>query len=81
MLLQILAAVDFRYVLDAAKNRFNTNAVELLAVPGTAPAVGEPATTLSEAAGEGEGTELDPSGPLAAELAAIDAIIARSKQR
>lgn len=36
------------------------------------------ATTVAEAAGEGEGVEPDASDPLAVELAAIDALLARS---
>lgn len=34
---------------------------------------------IAETAGEGEGAELDPPDPLAAELAAIDAVLARSE--
>lgn len=37
-----------------------------------------PAAIVTEAAGEGEGAEPDASDPLAAELAAIDAVLARS---
>ncbi|PCK78503.1 hypothetical protein CPT34_24810 [Rhizobium sophoriradicis] len=38
----------------------------------------QPATTFAEAVGEGEGAEPDAADPLAAELAAIDAVLARS---
>jgi hypothetical protein len=42
------------------------------------PKVDQPAATTAEAVGGGEGAEADTSDPLAAELAAIDAVIARS---
>ncbi|AGA08321.1 RHE_PE00001 family protein [Sinorhizobium meliloti] len=42
------------------------------------PKFDQPAATTAEAVGGGEGAEADTSDPLAAELAAIDAVIARS---
>lgn len=47
-------------------------------IDGNGVHVPPPATTFAEAVGEGEGTEPDASDPLATELAAIDAVLARS---
>lgn len=46
---------------------------------GAVSAPATPAASVADPVGEGEGPQLDPHDPLAAELAAIDAVLARSE--